>query len=52
MPNPNSRPCVLRFTHNGHSYQIEYPSIQQGQKAMQSWLKKSKIENVKIVVTR
>jgi len=52
MPHPNARPCLLRFTCNGHDYKLEYPSIQQAEKALKSWVKKSKIEDAKIVITR
>jgi|LauGreDrversion4_2_1035121.scaffolds.fasta_scaffold5357228_1 hypothetical protein len=52
MPHPKSRPCLLRFTYNGHDYSIEYPSISQAEKAMKIWIKKAKIQNANVVTTR
>jgi hypothetical protein len=43
---------MLRFSYNGNDYNIEYPSIYQAEKALSLWLKKAKIQNAKIVVTR
>ena len=51
MSKSNARPCVLRFNANGNDYEIEYPSIYQAKKAITFWVKKSKLKDIKIVVS-